>query len=247
MTQRKRLPFKRIWSDKQAMSLVEFALSFPILITMVAGGTELANYATVTMRVSQLALQVADNASRIGVGDPIAALEVRESDINDILTGARIQAANLNITSSFQEPQNSGGSVTKGKARVMIASLEVMNPLPVAPANPADKYYIRWQRCTGAINNLAMTGVATEASQYGTAGRPSGTNMPGMGPAGRRVTVPDGFKIMFVEVRYRYEPLFFNGYKVLSYNDINAVSSMIVRDDRQDANPTANAVPSTCT
>jgi TadE-like protein len=220
------VPVGHIWRDNRAMSLVEFALSFPILMVMIAGGTECANYATTSMRVSQLALQVADNASRIGVGNSLAAKEIRESQINDILTGAQIQAGSLNLTGSYSELQKNGPAITKAKARVIISSLEIMNPLPVAPANPANKYWIRWQRCTGAMNNTIFP------PQYGTAGQASGTNMPGMGPAGRQVTVPDGNIVIFVEVRYRYEPLFFNGFGTFPYQDMNAVASMIVRDDR---------------
>lgn len=229
--------------DNRAMSLVEFALSFPILMSMIAGGTELANYATTSMRVSQLALQVADNASRIGVGNALAAKEIKESQINDLLMGAQMQAGNLNLTGSYGERQPNGTTTTKAKARIVISSLEVMT----SPPNATNKYYIRWQRCTGAINNLAMTGNANEASHYGTVGRPSGTAMAGMGPAGRQITVPDGNKVIFVEIRYRYEPIFLNGFNLLPYQDMSSVASMIVRDDRQDANPTNDATPSTCT
>jgi Flp pilus assembly protein TadG len=218
--------FHKVWRDNRAMSLVEFALSFPILMTMIAGGTELANYATTSMRVSQLALQVADNAARIGVGTALAAKQIRESQVNDILAGAQIQAGSLNLTGSYSELQKNAAPITRAKARVIISSLEVMNPVPVAPANPANKYYIRWQRCTGAMNNTIYP------PQYGTAGQPNGTNMPGMGPAGRQVAPPDGNIVMFVEVRYRYEPLFFNGFGIFPYQDMNAVASMIVRDDR---------------
>jgi Flp pilus assembly protein TadG len=223
-----RVPFRKVWRDNRAMSLVEFALSFPILMTMVAGGTELANYATVSMRVSQLAIQVADNASRIGVGPALAAKTIAESQVNDILQGAAIQAGSMNVTGNYSEEQRNAAPVTKAKARIIISSLEVMT----APANPATPYFIRWQRCAGNVNNVTMTGNAAEASVYGTAGRPSGTNMAGMGPAGRQVTVPVGTIMMFAEVRYRYEPLFFNGFGIFPYQDMNAIAAMIVRDDR---------------
>jgi TadE-like protein len=230
--------FAGIWRDNRAMSLVEFALSFPILMMMIAGGTELANYATTSMRVSQLALQVADNAARIGVGTSLAAKQIRESQVNDILMGAQIQAGSLNLTGSYSELQKNGAPVTKAKARVIISSLEVMNPVPVV--NPANKYFIRWQRCTGAMNN------ATFPPQYGTAGQASGSNMAGMGPAGRQVSPPDGNIVMFVEVRYRYEPLFFNGFGIFPYQDMNAVASMIVRDDR-DPNLVNDGAQALCT
>src|SRR3546814_9894324 len=62
----------------------------------------------------------------------------------------------------------------------------------------ADRYYIHWQRCRGS---------KTHTPKYGTAGKSSGTNMSGMGPAGHQVTAPSGGAVIVVEVAYTYHTL----------------------------------------
>lgn len=205
------LNMARLRRCESGMALVEMAYSLPVLITLTAGGAELANYATVSMRVSQLALQVADNASRIGAGSPLAAKKITETQINDILQGAVAQAGGMNILGTQSE-----NGTTHAKARIIISDLE-----PVANPNTTNRYKIVWQRCKGALT--------TYTPQYGTAGQ---TNLVGMGPTGRQVTAPDGTAVMFVEIRYRYEPLFFGSSAIMTYKDIDTVAAMIVRDDR---------------
>jgi Flp pilus assembly protein TadG len=203
---------------------VEFALTAPVLLIMMIGGLELSNFAITKMRVQQLALQVADNASRIGEGSLNAALRINEGNINDVLAGAEAQAGDLNVFKNYNEKIN-GSTTVKGKGRVIISSLE-----PMANPNTSGKYKIGWQRCKGNLTSYTP--------QYGTAGQASGTNMTGMGPTGGRVIAPDGTAIMFVEVSYRYEPFLDIGWKKavfgtgMDYQSINAISAMMVRDDR---------------
>lgn len=213
------------------LALVEMAYSLPVLITLTAGGAELANYATVQMRVSQLALQVADNASRIGAGSPLAAKRISETQINDILQGADAQAGGMNLLGSQSETVG-GTTTSRAKARIIISDLE-----PVANPNTTSKYKIVWQRCKGAMTSYTP--------QYGTAGQ---NNLNGMGPTGRQVTAPDGTAVMFVEIRYRYEPLFFGTSSIMTYRDIDTVAAMIVRDDRDltQIYNTEGATASTC-
>ncbi len=210
---------RALWRDRSGVALVEFAYAAPVLITLTVGGAEIANYATVKMRVSQLAIHVSDNASRIGEGDPLAARRITETQINDLLTGAGIQAGTLNIFGTFVE-RSGGADVTRPRGRIIISNLEPM----VAPVNTGNRYKITWQRCRGLAT--------TYTPQYGTVGQASGTNMVGMGPAGRQVTAPDGTAVIFVEVHYRYEPLFIGQIGIIPYENINAVSAMTVRNDR---------------
>jgi hypothetical protein len=200
---------------QNGLALVEMAYSLPILITLTAGGIELANYATVQMRVSQLAVNVADNASRMGAGLPLASKRITETMINDVLSGAEAQASDLNLMGSQTETVN-GSTTTAQKARIIISDLE-----PVANPNTTNRYKIVWQRCRG--------GATSYTPQYGTAGQ---TNLTAMGPAGRQVAPPDGTAMMFVEVHYRYQPLFLGNLGFVSFNDIDTVSAMLVRDDR---------------
>lgn len=234
--------FAKLRRDNSGSIIVEFAFMMPIFMVLTVGGVEVANYAVTRMRVEQIALNVADSASRIGEGSLLNALRIFEHNINDVFAGANAQASNLNIFGTYSERIGSTSTV-KGKGRIIISSLE-----PMANPNPTNRYKIGWQRCQGQLTSYTP--------QYGTFGQPSGTNMVAMGPAGQQVTVPSGMAVIFVEVRYRYEPLFrvelqnyfgmFNG--SLSYKDINAVKAMIVRDDRDTTQiyPSAGVTASTC-
>jgi Flp pilus assembly protein TadG len=206
---------RRLKACESGAALVEMAFGLPILLTLTAGGTELARYATVQMRVSQLAIQVADNASRMGTGQPLAAKQITETMINDVLSGAEAQAGELNLMGSQSETVN-GVTTTAQKARIIISDLE-----PIANPNTTNKFKIVWQRCRGTATSYTP--------RYGTAGQ---TNLNGMGPTGRVVTAPDGTALMFVEVHYRYQPLFIGSLGVVNYVDIDSVASMLVRDDR---------------
>lgn len=131
----------RLRADQSGLALLEFAFTLPILMLLSLTGAELLNYTTTRMRVSQLALQLADNAARMGKGTQITAKSISEVDINDLFAGAQIQSGSLNL-------QNNG--------RVILTDVE-----PVANPNTSGRYKIVWQRCFGTI---------THASQYGVAG-----------------------------------------------------------------------------
>lgn len=127
-------------SDTSGIALLEFAFSLPVLLLLSLTGAELTNYIITRMRVSQLSLHLADNAARIGTGSQLQAKTINEADINDLLTGAGLQAGELDL-------------YTRG--RVILSSLE---PDP----DHTGKYRIRWQRCRGMSTQ--------EASSYGAAG-----------------------------------------------------------------------------
>ncbi|MES2173621.1 MAG: pilus assembly protein [Pseudomonadota bacterium] len=93
-------------------------------------GAELTSFVTTKMRISQLALHVADNAARIGTGTVLANKQITEAQINDLLTGAGLQGDRLDLYIH---------------GRVILSSLE-----PVANPNPTNRYRIRWQRCRGS-------------------------------------------------------------------------------------------------
>ncbi|MDQ2893698.1 MAG: pilus assembly protein [Pseudomonadota bacterium] len=132
----------RLAQNTSGLALLEFAFTLPILLTMSLTGAELTNYVTTRMRVSQMALQLADNAARMGKGTQITAKSISELDINDLLTGANLQSGELDLN---------------GRGRVILSDLE-----PVANPNPTNKYKIVWQRCYG--------GKTAHASKYGKTG-----------------------------------------------------------------------------
>ena len=133
--------------DQSGLALLEFAFALPIFLGMSLTGAELVNYITTRMRVSQVALQLADNAARIGSGAPIASKTISEADINDLLTGAALQTAELDL-------------YTHG--RVIISSLE-----PDPAVGHEGKFMIRWQRCRGSVVHPSTYGVAGDNNLTG--------------------------------------------------------------------------------
>jgi hypothetical protein len=130
---------RRFALDHSGLALIEFAMIFPVLLTLCLTGAELTNYIVTKTQVSQLALMVADNAARMGGGSPLAAKTVSERDINDLFVGADLQAGNLKLSLN---------------GRVILSDVEE------DPSN-VGKFQIRWQRCYG--------GQKMHPSTYGTA------------------------------------------------------------------------------
>lgn len=163
--------------SKSGIAATEFALTLPILLTGSLLGLELANQAAVQMQISQLAMHVADNASRIGDTSTLEDRRIYESDLNDLFFGADIQGGSR--IDLFEH------------GRVIVSSLEVV------PATVGDQY-IHWQRCMGKKVHVSTFGVEGDGL--------SGT-LTGMGPPGEEViTFPDE-AVMFVEVVYDYQSL----------------------------------------
>lgn len=125
-----RLAERRLCGDTSGVALLEFAFSLPFLLLLSLTGAELTNYIITRMRVSQVALHIADNAARIGSGTQLEAKRIDEAQINDLLTGADLQAGELGLFAN---------------GRVILSSLE-----PDSDADTEDRYVIRWQRCKGA-------------------------------------------------------------------------------------------------
>lgn len=84
--------------DTSGVAMTEFALGAPFLLMAGLWGAESANYALVNMKMSQLAIQLADNASRVGDTSTLQNRKIYESDINDVLYGAQLQAASMTST-----------------------------------------------------------------------------------------------------------------------------------------------------
>lgn len=144
---------RRLPRHASGVAAVEFALTAPILLTLFLTGAELTNFAITRMRVSQIALHVADNASRIGTHSLLTAPQISEAQINDLFLGANLQAGALDL---------------KGRGRVILSSFE-----PVANPNPTKKFIIRWQRCYGDMPWLSSYGKAgsTQLDNIGPVGQ----------------------------------------------------------------------------
>lgn len=120
--------------DTGGLALIEFAYSLPFLTAIGIYGAELANYATVKMQISQVALHVADNASRIGENGVLQDIKIYESDINDLFTGAEMQAGDRDLATN---------------GRIILSSLT---------RNGSGGQWIQWQRCDGALDHDSTYG-----------------------------------------------------------------------------------------
>jgi len=118
--------FAALAHAREGVALIEFAYSLPIMITLGFGGLELINYTTAHLRVNQLAISLADNASRakqeVVGGNP----RFRELDANESIRAAYLQAGDLDL---------------EANGRVILSSLEV---------NGDGGQWIHWQRCGGS-------------------------------------------------------------------------------------------------
>lgn len=126
---------RRLYASRSGVAMVEFAFAAPLVLGMGMLGTDTAALVITHMQVSQIATQVADNASRVGIANASAIYEVTEGDINDTFIGAERVGESINI---FQQ------------GRIIISSLQ---------RNSAGGQWIAWQRCRGAKNHPSSYGV----------------------------------------------------------------------------------------
>ena len=118
----------RLRRDRSGLALIEFAFSLPIFIGLGFYGVEVSNLAITQMKMSQIALNMADNASRIGtLNSTLGAKVISEDQINDVFQAAAIQAGAAGI---YQD------------GRTVLSSLEV---------NADGGQTIMWQRCKGIL------------------------------------------------------------------------------------------------
>lgn len=234
---RPRQVVRRLGRDERAAALIEFAFTLPLLLAVGCWGVELSSFALANLRVSQYALNLADSASRVGTNDLVngGITDFREVDANDVLQGARIEGAALNLTTN---------------GRITLTSLE--NVQQTYDKNgPVQR--IHWQRCLGARGGANDPGfdtsyqtVSTTAGQDGTQAN-AGVQVANYGPASAPVSAPLNTGVMFVEINYYYQPLF--GTVYMNPRIIHYVASFIVRDNRsfvQIYNPSPTTTGSTC-
>lgn len=121
-------------ADTSGMAMIEFAYALPLLMVLGGYGVEMTNLATVNQRISQSALALADNMSRVGLESALSTVQIRESDVNDSFVGLIKQTGPLNLTSN---------------GRVILSSLE---------QNASGGQWIHWQRCIGTKNVASSYG-----------------------------------------------------------------------------------------
>jgi len=127
------LLLRRLRHDDRGLALVEFAFSLPVLLILGLSGLECANLALAHMRISQVAMLVADNASRVRTS-------IDEADVNEIMTGADLSTNSLKF---------------KANGRIFLSDFE-----PNGKTGANEGNYIRWQRCWGNGTFTSSYGVA---------------------------------------------------------------------------------------
>jgi Flp pilus assembly protein TadG len=169
---------KRLARDDRANSLIEFTLAAPIALYFGAFAIEAARRGMVQMKLSQIALNLADNVSRTGLTSSMGITQFRESDVVEAFNAARLQGEGIELTQ---------------RGRIILSSLQ----------RDATGNFIAWQRCVGRKNATSTYGTpGTTASArapvltgIGPAGQkvnPSGTDSA----------------VMFVELTYDLPRLF---------------------------------------
>lgn len=171
---------RRLVRDTSGVAFVEFAYTLPWLMILGLGGVEIANYSITHMRVSQLAVSLADNASRAKEDIVGGVPRMREYDVNEAFQAAQLQSGALDVAAN---------------GRLILTSLET---------NASGGQWLHWQRCFGA-----KTAYKSSYGKQGD-GKTGTSNTTGMGPTGRKVKAESGYAIMFVEVAYDYQPLVFD-------------------------------------
>jgi len=211
---------KRLRPDESAISMVEFGIALPVMVLMGVLGIEVTSMASAHMQVSQLALSVADNASRLGQTDNGAVTPtVAESDIDAVMFGAIKQGEALDF-------ENNG--------KVILSSLE--------RDTATGRQYIHWQRCAGELERDSAYGNDSDESGL------TGDILAGMGAADRSVSASAGQAVMFAEVYYTYQPVFVGEFA--SGVVFKQEAALLVRDDRNlsggGGDGLTGAVASTC-
>jgi hypothetical protein len=115
----------RLRRCESGLAFVEFALSLPVLTTLVLVGLETANLAMAHLRISNIAMLASDNASRVRDS-------IDEGDVIELLTGAKMTGDTI----SFRQ-----------HGRIILSSIE---PNTAGPNGTSTGQWIRWQRCDGA-------------------------------------------------------------------------------------------------
>lgn len=119
-----------IVENSEGLALLEFAFTAPIMLLIGMTGMETANLAIAHMQVSQIAMLVADNASR-------ARDSIDEADIREIFTGADLTGNSIDFSPN---------------ARIILSNVESNGR-----SGSSAGQWIRWQRCYGGNSSHAST------------------------------------------------------------------------------------------
>jgi hypothetical protein len=180
---------RRLKRDRSGLALIEFAFTLPIFMGLGFYGVEVSNLAITQMKMSQIALNMADNASRIGtLNATLGAKVITEQQINDVFQAAALQAGAAGL---YQD------------GRTILSSLEL---------NAQGGQTIMWQRCKGMEfedSNYGAEGTGATGTSFQGMGPSGGTIQASSGTAVMFVelhyTYHPLFGSMFMEDRELYQ------------------------------------------
>ncbi len=192
----------RLARDARGIALIEFAIITPVMLLLGLGGLELANYVSANLRLSQIAMTVADNAGRVRTS-------IDEADINELMVGAK----------KIGEP-----IAFAANGRIILSDLEQRTNLTggagqVSTINPKGyRQWIRWQRCAGALNVTSSYGLPLNAAGAAVTDISSTVNddhgavetksmLLGMGPSTNAIAASTDTAVMVAEIVYAYQPI----------------------------------------
>ena len=199
-----RATWRALARDRRGVAMMEFAITAPVMLLLGLGGIELANYMMANLRISQVAMAVADNAGRVRT-------TIDEADIDEVMIGARKMGTAIGLA---------------GNGRIILSDLEQRTTTSgtggkgaVTAANPNGyRQWIRWQRCSGALNVTSSYGLPLNAVGGPVTNIDSTINddhgavegasvIDGMGSASNSIAAAPGTAVMVVEIVYNYQPV----------------------------------------
>lgn len=201
--------------DVAAVSVIEFALVLPLFMTLGMYGAEIAWLNATSLEVSQIAVSMADNASRIGQTDNSGVTPtISSSDVDSVLSGALEEGATVNLDAN---------------GRVILSSLE---PHPVT-----GKQRIHWQQCKGQSKKQSTHGKPDDTGL-------TGGLLNGLVLGGKTIKAPSGSSVMVAEVWYEYKGLFgtlfvdnimLHEEAAIIARDDRSISAGLTGDDKKNA------------
>jgi len=192
----------RLRGNTDAVSTIEFALILPLFIGLGLTGVELAYMSTVNMQVSQTAISLADNASRLGQTDNSAVTPtVTEADIDSIMSGALRQGESYDL---------------EANGRIILSSLEYDETTGLQ--------FIHWQRCRGDLEQASIYGDDDENNGLGS------REIEGVGNADNLITAAPGSAVMVAEIYYEHDGILRGTFAETAVFREEAIFA--IRDDR---------------
>lgn len=170
---------------QSGLAMVEFAMTLPVLLTLGLVGMETAHFMISHLRVSNLAMLTADNASRVRE-------TIDEGDVNELFVGALKAGEAIDF---------------EANGRIILYSVE--------PHSNGVNQWIRWQRCAGNKDVDPSFGrpmdedgtEITDGTEQTTPSSEEASTMTEIGPAGNEIAAQAGTAVMVAEAIYNYQPL----------------------------------------